>query len=177
MRIHKPWVVAVIVFAGLAGLSVPVINLVVDKTITATPEELRGKTPAFNLAAPVLQTSCLPCHSSRTTLPWYAQWPVAKGIIVADMTEALDLFDMEERLYNPGKTPSARTLAKIEEVVNNNRMPPLRYTAAHWNAFMSSSKKQLILDWIGEERGAAVKRAPSSDIGTAEKKPLNLSPK
>lgn len=177
MLVHKRWVVAAIVFVGLAGLCVPVINLVVDKPIPVTPEELMGKTPAFVLATPVLQTSCMPCHSARTILPWYAHWPVAKGIISADMSEAVELFDMEERLYTSGKAPSARTLAKIEEVIDNNRMPPLRYTAAHWNAFMSSTKKQLILQWIGEERGAAVKRAQGSDAGTAEKNGLNLRPK
>lgn len=160
IRSHKRGVLAVIAFAGLAGLSVPVINLVADTPITATPEQLTGKTPAFILATPVLQTSCLPCHSSRTTLPWYAQWSVARDIIVADVTEAVDLFDMEERLYSAGKAPSARTLAKIEEVINNNRMPPLRFTVAHWNAFMSSTKKQVILRWIGEERGAARETSP-----------------
>lgn len=166
--VHKRWINAVIALVGLAGLSVPAINLMLDKPIAITPEELTGKTPAFTLATPLLQTSCLPCHSSRTTLPWYAQWSVAKEIIIADMTEALDIFNMDERLYTACKAPSARTLAKIEEVLNENRMPPLRYAAAHWNGFITPAKKQVIRRWIGEERAAASVNNPTSGAGTTE---------
>jgi cytochrome c peroxidase len=159
---NKPWVIAAAVVAGLAGLSVPVINLVVDKPVAVTPQELTGKTTAFALASPILQTSCLPCHSSRTTLPWYAQLPVAKDIIAADMAEGLDEFNMEERLYTVSKVPSAYTLEKIEDVLKDGDMPPLKYTAAHWNAFITPSKKRVILDWVREERAALVGSASAT---------------
>ena len=165
---NKQWVIAAAVAALLAGLSIPIINLVVDKPVAVTPQELTGKTPAFSLASPILQTSCLPCHSARTTLPWYAQLPVAKQIIAADMAEGLEEFNMEQRLFTAGKKPSARTLAKMEEVLNEGEMPPLKYTAAHWNAVLTPNKEQFILDWILSEYTAKNNQKSGVDTVAAE---------
>ncbi|MDH4378794.1 MAG: heme-binding domain-containing protein [Vampirovibrionales bacterium] len=164
---NKPWIiVAVFGAAGLAGLSVPLINVAVDKPVAVPPQELAGKTQAFALASPLLQTSCLPCHSARTTLPWYAQLPIAKQMIAANMAQGLNEFNLEERLYTEGKAPSAHTLEEIEDVLTKGEMPPLEYTAAHWNAFITPAKKQIVLDWILEER-AALSKSPALTSGVA----------
>jgi cytochrome c peroxidase len=165
----NPWIiVAVIGAAGLAGLSVPLINVAVDKPVAVTPQELIGKTAAFTLASPLLQTSCLPCHSARTTLPWYAQLPVAKQIISANMAQGLNEFNMEERLYTAGQAPSAHTLEEIEEVLAEGEMPPLEYTAAHWKALITPDKKRIILEWIRSEREATTGSAANANGVAAE---------
>ena len=78
-----------IIFVGvLIALLFPLINLFVDKPVEIAPEALEGKTPLFQKAAPVIQESCLTCHSSHTQLPWYASLPIAKQIISNNIEEA-----------------------------------------------------------------------------------------
>jgi len=43
-------------------------------------------------------------------------------------------------------------LAKLEGVVSNNKMPPAKHVAMHWNGSLSAYEKQTLLAWIANER-------------------------
>ncbi|MFN8614476.1 MAG: cytochrome c peroxidase [Vampirovibrionales bacterium] len=151
------WRTALIGLVGLGGfaaISLPLINGVVDAPIAVVPTELAGKTTAFASASPIIQTSCLPCHSSRTVLPWYAQFPVAKQLIRADIQQAQAAINLEEALYTPHQAPNAETLTQVEEVIRHNEMPPLKYAAMHWRSWITPEKKKILLAWIQAERQA-----------------------
>ncbi len=149
------WVFRVVGLALLVGVSLPLLNVLVDAPIPIHPEQLRGKTPAFAKASPVFQSSCLPCHSSTPQRPWYARLPVATQLIEADIATALACFNMEERLYTPELAPDSLTLANLDFVLQTGHMPPLRYTALHWRAWLTEDKKSAIRTWIAEERAKA----------------------
>lgn len=139
---------------GVAALLFPLINLIVDKPVEIAPEMLQGKSPSFLKAAPVLQESCLTCHSFHTQLPWYASLPLAKQIISNNIQEAREEVDLEKALFTPGKQPSLKLLKHIKSEIDESAMPPLEYQALHWKSVLSANKKQAILDWINEQQAA-----------------------
>ncbi len=145
-------------FAGLFfAILLPLINWMVDKSVVLAPETLKGKTPLFQKTAPVIQESCLNCHSAHTQLPWYASLPPAKQIIQNNIKEARKEVDLEKELFTPNHAPSKKTLVKMKSEIREDAMPPIEYKALHWKSFLSAKEKQAILDWIAEQQSVAAK--------------------
>lgn len=162
-RLEWPaWVSVIGVVGFLGALSVPLINLSVPP-IQIQPEALTGKTKSFQEASLIFQNSCLDCHSAKTRIPWYADLPVARTIITQDIMQAQSLFNMTNKLYQPGQVPSQNTLAKIEYVTQGGHMPPLKYAALHWKAVMTDDKKAVIQQWIHDERAEHYASAESAE--------------
>lgn len=148
-------------FAGFAGAFflaalavIGILNQVLDRPIPMPLDAQEGKTPAFARARKVFEADCLSCHSSKATLPWYSNLPLAKQLIEADIREARKEMDFEKRIYAPGKRPSAHTLKEIRKEIRKNAMPPPVYKAVHWRSFLSSDDRAAVLDWVEEELGA-----------------------
>ena len=136
----------------LIVLTFPLINLFVDKPVVMVPETLNGKSALFQRAAPVIQESCLVCHSLKTQMPWYASLPIAKQIVGNNIREARKELDLEKELFTPNQAPTKKTLVKIKSQIREGEMPPLEYQAMHWKAILSAKEKQAILDWIQEQQ-------------------------
>lgn len=147
-------IAGLLLISVLVFVSVALINQFVDVPVAVEPKSLIGKTALFQKAAPIIQESCLNCHSSKTQLPWYAQLPPAKQIITHNVEEALEEVDLEKALFTTGQKPSLKLLKHIQSEVDENAMPPLEYKALHWKAILSSDEKRAIFDWISEEQSA-----------------------
>lgn len=148
-------VVAAATLATAAGLAVPVSNLLFVPGRHLADNALAGKVPEFENAAPVLVRKCLDCHSTKTAKPFYAAYPVAKDVIARDIAEATAALDMEATFFRPGLAPPQHALDRLELVLRENRMPPGRYLALHWDAVVTRDDLTAILDWIAAERLAA----------------------
>ena len=48
---------------------------------------------------------------------------------------------------------NAVQLAKLRRVVDDRSMPPLRYTAMHWNAGLGDKERQVLSAWIDKVPG------------------------
>ena len=142
---------AIIIVISTA-LLFPLINLMIDRPVAVAPDALLGKTPLFQKAAPVIQVSCLNCHSYRTQLPWYASLPLAQKLIQRDIEDAREAVDFEKELFTPNQAPAKKTLVKMKAEIRDGAMPPIEYKALHWKAVLSSKEKQAILDWIAEQQ-------------------------
>lgn len=97
---------------------------------------------------------CLMCHSENPELPFYASFPVAKGMIRTDMTTGYkhtDLTGVYEALKNGEKVDEA-TLAKIERVVEKETMPMARFSMMHWGSAITGKKAGMLKEWIREHR-------------------------
>ena len=148
-------------FAGFAAALflaafavIGISNQVLDRPIPMPLEAQEGKTPAFARARKVFEADCLSCHSSKTSLPWYASLPLAKQLIQADIRKARKEMDFDKRIYVSGKRPSVHTLKEIRKEIRKNAMPPPIYRAVHWRSFISHEDKAAVLEWVDEELGA-----------------------
>lgn len=142
-----------LLFAVLLGVAFS-NTFFIDKPIEVDPVTWEGKTPLFRQAAPIIQESCLNCHSSMTQKPWYAGLPGVKQLIEHDIHEAREDADLEAELFTKGKAPSKKVLMQIESEIEDSKMPPLKYSVLHWNAFISSQEKKVLLDWVQEQQRA-----------------------
>ena len=100
------------------------------------------------------QAGCVMCHSKEATQPFYAHVPIAGQLIKTDMEEGLKHFDITPTIeeLKAGKNVNETALAKIEHSINDNSMPPLRFSIVHWTSALNKAKKQVLLDWIASER-------------------------
>ena len=84
---------ALVIILIILGLALPVSNLIIG-----TPENsLSGFTcddPHLTQAAQVMAAKCVNCHTAEYQLPFYAKFPVAKGIIEKDIKEGGEYLDL-----------------------------------------------------------------------------------
>lgn len=97
---------------------------------------------------------CLMCHSKDANLPFYASFPVAKGMIRQDIDlgyRHTDLTSAYAALQSGQKVDEA-TLAKIENVINKGSMPMTRFSLMHWSSAITGKKAAMMKEWIKEHR-------------------------
>lgn len=116
--------------------------------------------------AVMAEARCDYCHAKGTSLPFYFNLPVAKQIMQRDLTQGLRHFRIEPVFdaMQQGKAPTQEQLSRIEEVIRQNRMPPMQYLALHWHAHLSEAQRQTVLDWINTTRA---KNWASPDVAEA----------
>ena len=97
---------------------------------------------------------CLSCHSADPKLPFYAELPVAGKIVMKDIDSGYRAYDMRPFMdaLKAGAPVSAVDLAKIEKVVLDDRMPMPKYYLVHWGSSLTSAKRDIVLDWVRNER-------------------------
>lgn len=139
-------------FLVLSASALPVSNLLIKADRQLDANAVAGKTPEFQTVARILGVKCLDCHSTRTGRPFYMSLPVARDIIAQDIANASAALDMRETLFQPGLPPPEHVLTQIEFVLAERRMPPRRYLALHWDAFVTRDDIAAIRKWIAAER-------------------------
>jgi len=148
----KKFLVAVIVLVLLA-LLFPLLNLVrsipVDPALAA-----RITDPGLQQLLPVLQQKCSDCHTENASLPFYASFPIARGLIEEDRRRALDQFNMTEELLS-GAPVAEDALASLQKEIEDGSMPPPNYRLLHWNAAITAAEAQTAMSWIRTARAKA----------------------
>lgn len=97
---------------------------------------------------------CLMCHSENAELPFYASFPIAKGMIGADIATGYkhtDLTGVYAALQQGEKVDEA-SLAKIERVIDKGTMPMARFSLMHWGSAITGTKAEMMKEWIREHR-------------------------
>lgn len=146
--------VKLVVFLIILGLLIPVANLIVKPDNSNALAGLRPGDASFEPVAHLLEAKCAGCHLPDAELPFYAGFPVASGIMEADIIDGLRFIDMKEALGSAPDPVSEPSISKIEYVVEQGTMPPHRYLALHWDAGLGSDGAQAVTDWIGSVRKA-----------------------
>lgn len=108
----------------------------------------------FSKVAEIVKNKCLACHTRDYDLPFYAAVPGIRQIIEKDYKDGLRAMDLRQELTDAakGKPISETALAKMEWVVQNNTMPPAKFSAVHWGSRLSDADKAAILDWVKTAR-------------------------
>ena len=97
---------------------------------------------------------CLSCHSADPKVPFYAKMPVAGKIVMKDIDSGYRAFDIEPFMdaLKVDAQVNAVDLAKIEKVVLDDRMPMPKYYLVHWGSSLTDVKRDIVLDWVADER-------------------------
>nr|WP_243429607.1 cytochrome-c peroxidase [Acetobacter sacchari] len=116
------------------------------------------------------EARCDYCHTQGAALPFYASLPGAHQLMQHDLHEGLRHFRMEPVIeaFRKGEAPSEEQLSRIEEVIQQNRMPPAQYLLMHWHAHLSGDQRNAILDWVKAERRAHYQTAGVAPAFAAE---------
>lgn len=137
----------------LAGLVLPISNLVVG-----LPEGVQLGAPGegatgYAEARDILARKCSNCHTSQGKIPFYANFPVARDVIQADIEKGTRWLDLVEAFSQaPAGPVSEVALAKIELTLAQGTMPPAKYLALHWNGGLSGAEVEKVAAWIRAER-------------------------
>jgi len=101
---------------------------------------------------PIFQNKCFNCHAEAKRLPWYSKIPGPKHLIQSDIREAQKHLDMREDFPFKGHGTPLQDLEELEEVIQEDSMPPWYYRIMHWGAGLTPQEVERIQAWIDESR-------------------------
>jgi len=131
----------------------PVSNLIGLQGHNEPIPVVSGQSANFVKVSEVLQNKCVDCHSpGMTRMPFYSKLPIANQLMAKDIEEASARLVLSKALYRGEQTFTPLMLARLENAVLNDSMPPTQYLLMHWADNLSVDEKQSLLAWIAEER-------------------------
>ena len=137
-----------------------------------TANAAAGQPPLEKFAkiSQIVQTKCMACHTRDYDLPFYAAVPGIKQIIEKDYVDGLRALDLNLELVEAAKTKPIGevALAKMEWVIQNDTMPPAKFTAVHWKSKLTAEDKVAILNWVKTSRTAHYATGPASEARANE---------
>lgn len=114
-----------------------------------------GDLPRNEQLAQVLKDGgCISCHTANPELPFYANLPIAKGLIGKHVKDGYATFDIQpfmDALQN-GTAPNEVDLAKVEQSISNGSMPLSQYYLVHWGSSITKAKCEATLAAVKELR-------------------------
>lgn len=138
------------ILTGALLLAIPVINLFSPLPATSDFEAIETGTAAMEAAKTVIAGKCLMCHAENPSLPFYAKWPIASGVIAKDIKAGTAMIDFADLFKKKGADEVP--LAKAEQAIVLNTMPPSNFLALHWNGSLASKEKETLMTWTKEVR-------------------------
>lgn len=148
--LHISAVLGVIGYLGLSGY---IYYYDKQRTLNKTPSALSSN-ENIKLLKTLESTGCNYCHIPSTPLPFYSKLPIVKQLVEYDINLGYKSFDfspIRNSLISGTQAPES-DLAKLEWVLENNTMPPARYTSLHWSGFFKPEEKENIQKWIKDQR-------------------------
>jgi hypothetical protein len=110
-------------------------------------QELRA--PAH--VQPILERSCMDCHSNRTRYPWYSQITPVSWWLKDHIDHGREELNFSEfGTYAPKK--AAHKLEEVHEMVKKDEMPLREYVWGHPSAKLSAEDKGTLVQWVDAER-------------------------
>jgi len=136
--------------------------LLIATAVSVTVYRTMNRIPSADLTQneQVLQIfedgGCLSCHSADPKLPFYAKMPVIGKIVMKDVDSGYRAYDIKPVMeaLKIGAQVNAVDLAKIEKVVLDDRMPMPKYYLMHWGSSLTPAKRNIVLEWVRDERVA-----------------------
>ncbi len=109
----------------------------------------------------ILKTSCYDCHSNNTIYPWYTSIQPVGWWLQGHVNEGKEELNFDEfAQYKPRR--QFKKIEEVEEMINEGEMPLSSYTLIHSNAVLSSSQKEILINWTKLIRGEIKVKSPGS---------------
>ena len=153
MKKSTKFIIALLVTVGALAITYRVVNQAPSKDLAADAQ----------MQEIITSGGCLQCHSGSPDLPFYANWPVASGMVQKDVTQGYRAFDMTEmaEALKAGKPVGKVALAKVEKVIMDGTMPKHAYYMVHWGSSVTDAKKEMAMAWVKQHRLAMNRYVPS----------------
>lgn len=132
------------------------VTLLVVIALMAVTYRMMNRPPSTDLPAKAqveqifADGGCLSCHSGNPDLPFYADLPIAGNLVKEDVDSGYRAFNMApmmEALKTDAPLNTAE-LAKVEKVIQEQRMPMAKYYLVHWGSTTTDAKRDIVLNWI-----------------------------
>ena len=136
--------------AGMLMLALPVSNLIIGLKPTPKFQAIEATSPAMEQAKAAIGKKCLMCHAQNPSLPLYAKFPIASGMIGGHVNAGTAMIDFVPLFEKNGADEVL--LAKLEQSIKLNTMPMKEFLAMHWNGRLNSKEKEALLTWIRKVR-------------------------
>jgi cytochrome c peroxidase len=152
VKFVKKLLLVVVVLAVIAILF-PLSNYFYEPVETGTLAEVRSGDAEFAEVAAILEQKCTSCHLVEAKKPFYANFPVASGMVHEDVMAGIRHMNMTAELSSePGNPISQAAITKIELVVEEGSMPPEHFLLMHWNGALNEEERERVLGWIRKVR-------------------------
>lgn len=137
----------------LLGVVIVIVALAITyRAVNRAPSDTL---PANEQLSQILDDGgCAECHSADPKLPFYANLPLAKGLIekhIKDGYAHFDIMPFLEALKN-GTVPNEVDLAKVERSIADGSMPMHQYYLMHWGSSITSDKEAIAMAAIKDIR-------------------------
>ena len=129
----------------LGAVGVVAVLAIVYRAVNRAPSA--DLTPSAQLLEILDDGGCAQCHTANPDLPFYADFPIAKGLMarhVADGYASFDIAPFIEALKN-GTAPNEVDLAKVERSLSDGSMPLAQYYLVHWGSSVTRAKENIAL--------------------------------
>lgn len=136
----------------LALVIVVAVLAVVYRAVNRAPSADLPRTE--QLAQVLTDGGCISCHTANPKLPFYASFPVVKGLIGKHVSDGYANFDIQpfmDALQN-GTAPNEVDLAKVEQSISSGSMPIAQYYLVHWGSSVTKPKREAVLAAVKELR-------------------------
>ena len=111
--------------------------------------------------AALLHAACYDCHSDETKWPWYSHVAPVSWLLVSDVNDGRERLNFSEW---PRELPerAAKRLERISEEVDDQEMPPAKYTLLHPEARITAGQREQLIHWADQE-AARLKPAATNE--------------
>jgi hypothetical protein len=139
------------IFAGLvAGFALlQLANPPRTNPPVAPGHDLMAAHPPPQIAT-LLHSACYDCHSDETKWPWYSRVAPVSWLVADDVTRGRERLNFSEW---PRDLPErvAKRLERISEEVDDQEMPPAKYTLLHPEARLTAGQREQLIHWADQE--------------------------
>lgn len=171
----KKLLLFVIVLAVIA-LLFPLSNYFYQPVEEGTLTEVRPGDAEFARVSAILEQKCTSCHVTEAKMPFYANFPVASGMVHEDVANGLKHLNMAADLSSDSGAPIPQAaITKLESVIQKGSMPPEHFLLMHWNAALSDGERTEILDYVRNVRAENFATDPAPALANEPIQPLPLT--
>lgn len=135
-------------------LGLIVVLLLIYRLVNVAPS---AELSANEQALAILRSGdCAACHVQNPDLPFYASLPVIGDVVKKDAYEGVRKIDLAPVItaLEKGQPVDIVSLNKLEQSFTNGTMPLAKYYLVHWGTQINSTEREMMLNWVKEERVA-----------------------
>ncbi len=135
------WVamVVVVIFALLQFTNPP-------RTNPPVVHDMMAGSPPPPEVATLLHSACYDCHSYETRWPLYSRIAPSSWLVVGDVNEGRQHVNLSDWPQDPER--AAKKFERMSEAVDDNDMPPAKYTMIHADARLTDAQKKQLMQWL-----------------------------
>ena len=141
MKKKLKWILlALIIVLALAQLTNPA------RTNPPVVYDFAATNPPPPQIATLLHAACYDCHSYETKWPWYSRVAPVSWLVASDVNEGREHVNLSD--WPKDSERAAKKLERMSEAIEDNDMPPGKYTMIHADARLTADQRKQLTQWL-----------------------------